>query len=176
MKTTDVILIQRYKKGQKKAMVQLVKRWHKLFCNQAYRYTKDADVAKDIAQESWSVILDKIDNNFEIQHFGSWAMTIVSRKAIDWLRKQQRNQEKLKNESAIIQENFSETQDVDQKLQLMKNAIRELPTVQQEIIRLFYLEELSLHEISNILKISKGTVKSRLFYAREKLKTIVNKK
>ena len=52
------------------------------------------------------------------------------------------------------------------------NAIKNLPQNQQIILRLFYLEECSINEISSILKISKGTVKSRLFYAREKLKSI----
>ena len=37
-------------------------------------------------------------------------------------------------------------------------------------MRLFYVEDCSILDISNILNISKGTVKSRLFYAREKLK------
>jgi len=173
MKTADAILIQHYQEGQKNALVILVKRWHKLFCSQAYRYTKDADVAKDIAQESWSVILDNIDNAVEIQNFGSWAMTIVSRKAIDWLRKQQKNRENLQRQVEDIQTPVHEYLEVDKRLDIIKIAIRELPTLQQDILRLFYLEEQSLAEISSTLKISKGTVKSRLFYAREKLKTIL---
>ncbi len=54
-----------------------------------------------------------------------------------------------------------------QKLQLM---IRVLPKDQQVVLRLFYTEEYSLKEISEILEISVGAVKSRLFHARERLK------
>jgi RNA polymerase sigma-70 factor (ECF subfamily) len=49
-------------------------------------------------------------------------------------------------------------------------AINELPIEQQQAIRLFYVEEYSLKEIGDLLNISVGTVKSRLFHAREKLK------
>lgn len=54
-----------------------------------------------------------------------------------------------------------------QKLQLM---IRVLPKDQQVVLRLFYTEQYSLKEISEILEISVGAVKSRLFHARERLK------
>ena len=49
------------------------------------------------------------------------------------------------------------------------------PKEKQDIIRLFYAEEYSITEISAFLKIPIGTVKSRLFKAREKLKSILNK-
>ena len=48
-----------------------------------------------------------------------------------------------------------------------------LPEGQQIVLKLFYTEEYSLIEICEILGLSLGTVKSRLFYAREKLKTII---
>ena len=53
------------------------------------------------------------------------------------------------------------------------NAIQDLPKGKQDIIRLFYVEEYSLKEISSFLQIPIGTVKSRLFKAREKLKSIM---
>ncbi len=55
----------------------------------------------------------------------------------------------------------------------LQQAIKSLPNNQQIVLRLFYTQEYSLLEIGNILDISVGTVKSRLFHAREKLKTIL---
>ncbi|MGA1227121.1 MAG: RNA polymerase sigma factor [Tamlana sp.] len=49
-------------------------------------------------------------------------------------------------------------------------AIKKLPEHQQVVIKLFYVEDYSLKQISDILKISIVTAKSRLFQAREKLK------
>jgi len=60
------------------------------------------------------------------------------------------------------------------KKKLLK-AIETLSKDKQNVLRLFYVEDYSLKEISVILNISLGTVKSRLFQAREKLKTIIKK-
>lgn len=61
-KTLDGILVQEFQSGNKKALTKLVKRWHKTFCEKAYWIVKDADVAKDIAQDSWRVIINKIED------------------------------------------------------------------------------------------------------------------
>ena len=60
-------------------------------------------------------------------------------------------------------------EDVSLKNDLVK-AIESLPHNQQATLRLFYVENYSLKEITEIQQISIGTAKSRLFYAREKLK------
>ena len=61
-KTIDGLLVQQFQLGNKPALTQLVKRWHKTFCEKAYWIVKDADVAKDIAQDSWSIIINKIND------------------------------------------------------------------------------------------------------------------
>mgnify|MGYP000185661021 CR=1 FL=1 len=58
------------------------------------------------------------------------------------------------------------------KKELLK-AIKLLSEHQQMVINLFYVEDYSLQQIGDILGISIGTAKSRLFHAREKLKTII---
>ena len=60
--------------------------------------------------------------------------------------------------------------------QRLLDAIHKLPKEKQDIIRLFYKEGYSINEISTFLDIPKGTVKSRLFKAREKLKSIIKNK
>lgn len=52
-------------------------------------------------------------------------------------------------------------------------GIQQLSPVQQIVLRMFYLENLSLLEICSLLNVSEGTVKSRLFHARENLKKII---
>jgi len=66
--------------------------------------------------------------------------------------------------------------DDDEKLDEIRVGIQQLPMSQRIVLSMFYMENLSLAEISSVLDVSKGTVKSRLFYAREKLKTIINNK
>lgn len=172
-KIVDSWLVLNYQSGHKKSLAILVKRWHAKFCKQAFYYTKDIEVAKDIAQESWRIIINKIHTLEDTNKFGSWGLAIVTRKSIDWLRKEQRDFNNLKDyyESAKAI-NDSDSQNFTE-VQKLKQAIKTLPNGQQIVIRLFYIETYSLSEICEILSLSKGTVKSRLFYAREKLKTII---
>lgn len=171
-KIFDGLLVLQYKSGNKKAISLLVKRHHKRLCKQAYWYTHDMDKAKDITQECWGIILRKLETLKDPNLFGSWALRIVTRKSLDFLNHEKREVQE-RNElqlSSLIEE---EKPSNDEAITLLQKAIVELNKDQQHVLRLFYKEGYSLKEISDILSISEGTVKSRLFHAREKLKTIL---
>lgn len=172
---TDGELVTQYIAGDKKALAILVKRFHKTFCNHAYWIVKDAEVAKDIAQDSWKLIIDKVKTLENTERFKSWALRIVHRKAIDWTRAASKQKET--NKDYKVTKSISElpSSDTSQLKQQLKEAIRKLSTSQQQVVRLFYVDDYSLKEISNILKISVGTAKSRLYHAREQLKKQLKK-
>ncbi|WP_430468375.1 RNA polymerase sigma factor [Winogradskyella ouciana] len=172
----DADLIEAYKAGNKSALAALVKRWHKAFCNKAYWLVKDKDVAKDIAQDSWTTIIHKIDKLKNPNQFKYWAYRIVCNKSTDWLRQQTKNQKRTigyNKEIESKEEHYSENQ--IQK-QILLKAINALPVNQNEVVKLFYLQNYSLKQISELLNISVGTAKSRLFHAREKLKKTLKHK
>ncbi len=174
-KIFDSLLVMQCQSGNKKAMTLLVKRWHVRLCKQAYWYTNDIEASKDVAQDSWSKILLKIGNLKDPNSFGSWALTIVTRNALDWQRKHKKEQGNL---NSYHKENSGTSLDHDHNemvfLQL-KKSIKELPKNQQIVLNLFYIEEYSIKQISKIMNVSTGTIKSRLFNAREKLKLILKK-
>ena len=58
-----------------------------------------------------------------------------------------------------------------ERMAVVRDAISELPLIHQQVIWLFYIEELSVKKIVTKLGIRKGTVKSRLYHAREQLAT-----
>ena len=172
-KVTDAKLIKEYQSGNKTVITELVKRWHLTFCNKAYWVVKDPDLAKDIAQESWKNIIAKINDLKNVDSFVSWALRIVYNNAIDAVNDIKKERFKQQN---YINEQSKDVETYDENLELKKkllNAINQLPEQQKLVIKLFYLEEYSIREISKTMTISMGTTKSRLFHAREKLKTIL---
>ncbi|WP_422080831.1 RNA polymerase sigma factor [Ulvibacterium sp.] len=173
-KTFDALLVLQYQSGDKKALGLLVKRYHGKLCRHSYWYTHDLDVAKDIVQDSWSIIIAKLTGIRDPNAFGSWAMRIVTRKSLDFLNRNKNDRERLKG---YRNTRYDADMDEDKESDLiqLEKAIKLLPNDQQVVLRLFYTEEYSLKEIGTILEISTGTVKSRLFHAREKLKTILKK-
>jgi len=169
-KAVDKQLVEQYQLGDGMALQKLVKRWHKAFCEKAYWLTKDAEASKDIAQESWNTIMVKINTLKNPGSFQSWAFRIVFTKAMDWVRANQRNRNKLESYYRCRDANEEEKDGNETLRKALLLAVKSLPTEQQMVLRLFYVESYSLKEMSKILKISVGTAKSRLFHAREKLK------
>lgn len=172
---SDKILIEGCQKGDQKAISLLVQKWHVPFCKFAFWIVKDAAIAKDVAQESWTIIFNKLDTLQNPEKFKSWAIRIVNRKAIDFVRAKNRERYKLSKLFFETEKQHLTIEENDNSVLIEKllNAIEELSIEQQMVVKLFYKESYSLKEISELLKISVGTTKSRLFYAREKLKTIL---
>lgn len=174
--STDRFLILQYKEGNTSVLPELVKRYHKIFCEKAYWVTKDREAAKDTAQESWITIINKLHTLENADSFKSWAFRIVYTKAIDKVKDRYKENERLKA-IGLFQKGSQTIEDERSHIQksLLK-AIQHLPKEKQHIIRLFYAEEYSVLEISDFLNIPIGTVKSRLFKARKKLKSIIKSK
>lgn len=171
-KIFDGLLVLQYRSGKKQALGLLVNRYHQKLCRHSFGYTHDIDASKDIVQDCWSTIIHKLDSLKEPNRFGSWAFRIVTRRSLDFVRKKKREIEKVNSYPDL--QNEDDTKSIDESaIQTLQLMIRVLPEDQQVVLRLFYTEEYSLKEIAEILEISIGTVKSRLFHAREKLKTIL---
>ncbi len=170
----DGELVLEYQTGNVGALNLLVKRWHKLFCKKAFWIVKDSDVAKDVAQDSWNTIINKIGGLKDPNSFESWALRIVYNKSIDVVNAKNRNS--IKDEVYKYEQKVFEIEE-ENNLEILKHrllkTIKKLPEHQQKVIKLFYIQDYSLKEIGDILNISVGTVKSRLFLAREKLKLIL---
>ncbi|SHH49008.1 RNA polymerase sigma factor [Winogradskyella jejuensis] len=167
----DAYLVKKLQLGDKSALTVLVRKWHKLFCEKSFWLVKDKQVAKDIAQESWVIIIDKIDTLQKPERFKFWAYRIVVNKSMDYLRSSTNN--KTTSYSQNIIDEVDDNSEREQQKKRLLVAIKSLPQQQKIVIQLFYTQSYSLKQISEILDISVGTVKSRLFHAREKLKTIL---
>lgn len=177
-KIFDGLLVLQYRSGNKKALSLLVNRYHLRLCKHSYWYTHDIDASKDIVQDCWSIIIHKLGNLKDPDSFGSWATRIVTRKSLDYLNNSKKTQENLEAYSRISNNdgNREHMENKESDISRLVISIRLLPSDQQRVLRLFYTEDYSLREIGHVLDISVGTVKSRLFHAREKLKTILKNK
>ena len=174
-KIFDGLLVLRYREGTKNAINVLVGKYHNKLCKHSYGYTKDIDASRDIVQDCWTKILGKLDSLQDPNLFSSWAFRIVTRKSLDYVNRRKRELGKLQEFQNL--KPFDEIKEGNQQDEIEKllGAIKNLTCDQQQVLRLFYTENYSLHEISEILNIAVGTVKSRLFHAREQLKTIIKK-
>ena len=174
-KILDALLVISYRSGNKKALGLLVERWNKKLCVHAYRYTKDWEMAKDVTQDTWQVIMAKIHFLKDTNSFGSWALTIVGRKAINSIKKGRRLVRDERKITALQEDTSEEFKKNENHLSSLSVALSNLPPEQQMVLRLFYLEAYSIKEISEITQVSRNTVKTRLFRGRENLRKTIKK-
>jgi len=164
-------LVRGYLNGDEESLKLLIKRFHPKLKRQVYRQIHQNGPVDDIVQESWYAI---INNLAELKHqigFEAWALTIARRKAIDWIRDQQRTRRKMED-LRLQQERMQEDEpdEKNRKLSEISRKVQELPRAQQMVLIMFYKDNLTIKEIAKVLDISVGTVKSRLFHGREFLK------
>lgn len=164
------LLIIRCQEQDQEAIGLLWKRWQPRVLKWAYDFLKDQDQAYEIAQESWISIFKSIHKLKDPALFRFWAYRIVQRRAADVIKKLQRDRIVVEETSRETIMSTTDDNTVEDRIQLMLTAINVLPHLQQEMLRLFYLEKQSVKEIAYYLKLPEGTVKSRLFYARKELK------
>ncbi|HNP18038.1 MAG TPA: RNA polymerase sigma factor [Fulvivirga sp.] len=159
----DELLILKCREGDTKAFELLVKRWSKKLIFFAYKFTNNIEAARDVTQESWISIHKGLRKLQEPSKFKSWAFRITHNKSIDYLRQQK------KQELAEIEPVIEDDLDNDQ-WPTVNALLLNMPKQHKTVLTLFYLEQQSIRQIASILKLSEGTVKSRIFYAREHLK------
>jgi len=170
-------LIDLYQKGDEDALNLLIKQFHPKLKKSVLYHTGNVESVDDLVQECWISIIEKL-NTLQLKiSFEAWALTIARRKSIDWIRKQQRLRKQetiLKTEAELNTDNpeADKEEDLHKKIRL---GIQQVSPTQRIVLNMFYIENLCLREICSVLGVSKGTVKSRLFYARESLKKIITK-
>ena len=159
----DQLLVMAAQEGNSAAMDELVRRWQKRLWHYVFRMTSDAHGAWDITQECWLVIIRRIGKLHDPASFKPWAYRIATNKAIDWLKRRNRYQH-------IHLDAFQAACDPHHEAAPVREMVKGLKEASRVVLSLYYFEQLSVGEISEVLQIPPGTVKSRLFQARAELK------
>jgi len=159
----DQLLVMDAQDGDVSAMEKLVTRWQKRLWRHAYRLTNDIQAAWDVTQQSWLGIIKGLNRLEDPANFKSWAYRITTNKAADWRKKKNAVHQVACERLESIES--KEKKDIGIKEMLGKLDIRK-----RMVVSLYYFEQLSVSEISQVLNIPAGTVKSRLSAARNDLK------
>lgn len=172
-------LVQRSIEGDEDAFGVLVKKYNTKVFNLAYSLTRNRDVADDLAQEVFIKVYFALPKFKFKSKFGTWLYQITSNHIKDFLRKRGRinhipfeetrvKHTVIKQESEVKREEMERTE--EQRRELMYNVIQTLSKKHQIILSLRDIQGFSYGEISKILRISPGTVDSRLHRARKMLR------
>ncbi|MBN2273413.1 MAG: RNA polymerase sigma factor [Bacteroidales bacterium] len=177
-----VELINKCRKGDRKAQFELYRLYYKAMYNTSLRIVAHPAEAEDIMQEAFLSAFAKINTYKGDVSFGAWLKKIVINKSIDALRQRKMRFDELSETKSIEiqEESIGFPDDDNQSPELMikriKNAIQELPHGYQVVITLALIEGYDHEEIAKILAINESTSRSQLTRARKKLIEIIKSK
>ncbi|MBD3382434.1 MAG: sigma-70 family RNA polymerase sigma factor [candidate division Zixibacteria bacterium] len=180
-KSTDEKLIRSALAGEQQAYQGLLERYQKTVFHIVVRIIRNADDAQDLVQETFMRAFNTLESYRSEFRFSTWLCKIAANCSIDYLRKkkikafsmdkplQTKNgsmEIELEDHSANPEEKLLRKQ----RLMSIEDAIGELPEKYREVIVYRHHDDKSYEEIAGILGVPIGTVKARIFRARELLK------
>jgi RNA polymerase sigma-70 factor (ECF subfamily) len=170
-------LVQQSKEGNEEAFASLVKKYKTKIFNLAWSLTRDRETADDLAQEAFIKAYIALPKFQFKSGFGTWLYRITVNHVNDYLRKKSKMSkmlfEKMK-ETTHFQEDemkkIEKEQIGEQRKIFVRECLKTMPEKYQVIISLRDIQGFTYEEITKILKISPGTVDSRLHRARKMLR------
>ena len=172
----DAELLRLIRTGSDSAFDELFNRHHSTAYRVAYRLLNHEADALDAVQDGFINALTHLKQFRELSTFRTWLLRIVSHAALDLGRARARRE---KRSASVLPDDLGETDayhDVANGRELRRmldQALAEMPTAQRQTFVLHLDGELSYQEIAEALALPIGTVMSRLYYARQKLKELL---
>jgi len=170
------LLVLKAQGGEERAFSDLYELWAPDVLRLAGFTLKESAAAKEVSQDAWIAIAKGISRLDDPARFPAWAFRILNRRTIDWIRRRQR--ERMRRDAIEAEQEAVEgNQPIrNERAASLAEAIEQLDADSRKLIHLFYETGLSVLEIAVVLDIPEGTVKSRLFKLREKLKQYMERK
>ena len=180
--TSDTDLVARAAAGDGICFDQLVERYHRQIANFVFRMVGNYETALDLTQEVFIKVYSSLGRYNPEFKFSTWIYKIASNTAIDYLRKQSVAVSPLYMVSGDDEEfelpipakgpNPERALERTERSAQIEEAISKLPPRYRELIVLRHVSELSYDEIAEVTGLPLGTVKNRLFRAREMMRQI----
>jgi RNA polymerase sigma factor (sigma-70 family) len=164
----DALLAVRCQLGERAAFDDLIARWHEPLWRYLRRLSNNDDAARDLAQDTWLRVFRGVASLREPAKLRSWLFGIARNVAMDRLRSQY--SECSRADVQLDELAAADEVNLEEEFATLESGLASLPIVERETLTLFYMRELSLEEIASLVGVPVGTVKSRLFRARQMLR------
>jgi RNA polymerase sigma-70 factor (ECF subfamily) len=180
----DRVLVKAYLNGDSKAFEVLFRKYRDVVHRLVYSIVKDDTLVHDVVQEVFLLVYRHLHKFRQDSAFKTWVYRIAVNEAIRHLGRQKRwqplpeTEQELPPSTTLIVSSVGESPErlviQGEQRNKISAAIGSLKPHHRVILNLFYLEELPVQEIATVLDIPEGSVKSRLYYARDALKKLLD--
>ncbi len=169
-RTTEKQLVQKCQKGDSESFRQIYRRYHRRVRSTLYQLCGDRFL-DDLVQEVFLRVWKGLPKLREASYFSTWLYRITWNVATDQRKKFAKSQRERENYEEK-EEFSSENQDLMEihYQDLVKRGLKNLSLEHRAVLVLHDLEDIPQKEVAKILNVPLGTVKSRLFHARNSLR------
>jgi RNA polymerase sigma-70 factor (ECF subfamily) len=178
---SDAELIDVSISGREESFEELVRRYQRPIVGYVFRMLGDYDSALDVTQEVFIKVYNSLHRYSSDYKFSTWLYRIAHNATIDHLRRNSMNTQSIETENAdgayqlqIESRDPSPEKERERKewKAEIEAVVKRLPTAYRELILLRHSQDLSYDEIAEVTGLPLGTVKNRLFRAREMMREI----
>lgn len=176
---TDVELIADAIRGREDGFEELVRRYQRPITSYVYRMLNDYEASLDVTQEVFIKVYNSLERYSSDYKFSTWLYRIAHNAAIDHMRRNSMVKQSIEAENAdgtyqLQIESPNPTPEQERERTEWRNEIESvvkcLPVVYRDLILLRHSQDLSYDEIADVTGLPLGTVKNRLFRAREMMR------
>jgi len=168
--------------GRESAFEELVRRYQRPIASYVYRMVGDYDAALDLTQEVFIKVYNSLARYRSEFKFSTWIYKIAHNTAIDHLRRHTVRDQIItsatdgpRSEIAIESRRLTPEQESEreERRSEIESVVQSLPAAYRELIVLRHSHDLSYDEIAEVTGLPLGTVKNRLFRAREAMRDLL---
>lgn len=171
-KDEDAALVKGCKRGDRRAMTQLISQYERPVFNAAFRILGNRDDAADATQTVFLKVFEHIADYDQKYKFFSWVYRIAVNESLNQVKKR-RSQESLDDGQASPWQGPAEELDSKRLCERVQDALMLLDNDYRNVVVLKHISGFSYQQISEILQLPEKTVKSRLYSARQILKKLL---
>jgi len=178
-KTDDIYYIEAVRKGNVQAFSFLIEKYQKLVYTLALKLLKKPEEAEEMAQDTFIKAFQKLDSYEGKSKFSTWLYSITYNACISELRKRRIDFKSLDDRQVSDQDEqrmhdyYRENRKEDQE-KYLNLALEKLPEDDQVLVTLYYYENQSMDEISQITGLTVSNIKVKIHRARKRMYTILH--
>ena len=169
----SALLVVRWQRGDQEAFAEIIALWEKQLFFYLRRMSPTEADAWELLQETWLKLLRSLHTLRDPKTLPAYLYATARNAAISRYRIRPPTVDAFPDQ--IVDDSASDEIAAIENSEFLRQALDQLPIHHREILTLFFLDDLTLAEVAELLEIPVGTVKSRIHHAKSALRAILSK-
>ena len=167
------LLVLRCQRGDTDAFSELIAHWEQRLFFYIRRLVATEEDAWDVLQQTWVKAYQSIRSLRQPKYLPTWLYKIARHTAMHQWRGHYREQLHLAEKAQQVDSTHTDENLSFENAEHVAVGLSQISLPHREVLTLFFLDDLSLNQIADVLEIPLGTVKSRLSYAKRSLRAVL---